>query len=43
MPNITINLYLNDKDYSEYIKKKKELNEEARELIRRKIRKIKNE
>ena len=38
MPNCTISVYLNDEDYEVYAKHKTSWNEEARQLIKQKIK-----
>ena len=41
MPKTTIMLYLNEKDFKKYSKQKKDLNNKARDVIRKELRRIK--
>ena len=38
MPNATITIYFNDKDYTEYVKRKEEINKRAREAVKKDIK-----
>ena len=42
MPNATISIYFNDKDYPKYIRRKEELNAKVREIIKKEIKKNKD-
>ncbi len=42
MPNITISVYVTDDEYLVYIKKKKDVKERIKELVRKELKKWKN-
>lgn len=35
MPNATISVYLTDEEYVKYLKKKEDLNQKAREIVKK--------
>jgi len=41
MPNVNLTVYLSDEEYVDYISNKKEINEKARELVKKEVNKVK--
>ena len=40
MPNVNLTVYLSDEEYVNYISNKKEINEMARELVKKEVAKV---
>ena len=38
MPNVSVTIYLNDKDYIKYIDRKEEINKKVRELVKHEVK-----